>query len=168
MPTLSIRPYTCADAPALHALFHASVHGLARSHYSAAQLAAWAPQDWDAMQWAERLQANQPFVALAADGVTLAGFSDLQADGYIDQFFVAPTCAGQGVGRALMAHLQAQATARNIARLWAHVSLAAEAFFTAQGFVVEQRQEVPRADQMLCNARMAKMLGTMVQNHQKS
>ncbi|GAB1386728.1 hypothetical protein MASR1M59_18760 [Melaminivora sp.] len=72
------------------------------------------------------------------------------------------------MGRALMAHLQAQATARNITRLWAHVSLAAEAFFAAQGFVVEQRQEVQRAGQVLCNARMAKMLGTTTKNHQKS
>ncbi len=167
LPTLTIRPYAPADAPALRALFHASVHGLARSHYSAVQLAAWAPLDYDTERWAKRLHANQPFVALAADGVTLAGFADLQADGYIDHFFVAPTCARQGVGRALMLHLQAQAAARSITRLWAHVSLTAEAFFAAQGFVVQERQEVQCAGQVLRNARMAKVLNTMTQSYQK-
>ncbi|WP_461468301.1 GNAT family protein [Melaminivora sp.] len=148
MPTLSIRPYTCTDAPALHALFHASVHGLARSHYSAAQLAAWAPQDWDAVQWKERLQANQPFVALAADGVTLPGLPTCRRTAISTSFSSPPPVPGRA-GRRCMAHLQtprrqrrsyssrlpvpahgvspaarwpilrAQATACNITRLWA-------------------------------------------------
>jgi len=159
MPSFTIRPFQCTDTPALHAVFHASVHGLACRYYSPEQLAAWAPLAYDAAQWDERLQANQPFVALAPDGVTVAGFADLQDSGYIDQFFVAPACAGQGVGRVLMEHLQAQAAQRSIGRLWAHVSLAAEAFFTAQGFAIEQRQEVERAGVVLRNARMSKAIG---------
>ena len=157
-PTLLIRPFAPGDAPALRAVFHASVHGLACQHYSPAQLAAWAPLAHDAAQWAERMQAIQPFVAQARDGGAVAGFADLQASGYNDMFFVAPAFARQGVARALMAHLHAQAAQRGIARLWAHVSLAAEPFFAAQGFVVQERQEVERAGVVLRNARMAKAL----------
>ena len=36
-----IRPYTAADAPALGALYRASVMGLGAGHYTAEQLAAW-------------------------------------------------------------------------------------------------------------------------------
>lgn len=161
MTSLLIRPYRPADAPALRALFHASVHGLASAHYTPAQLAAWAPAAYDAAQWAARMQANQPFVAwaTATQGAgAVAGFADLQANGYIDMFFVAPAHARQGVARALMAHVHQEAAALSIARLWAHVSLAAEPFFAAQGFVVEERQEVERAGVVLRNARMAKAL----------
>lgn len=160
MTALHIRNFRPGDEPALRALFEAAVHGLAAKDYTPEQLAAWAPTHHDAAQWAQRLQANQPFVAQAVDGGALAGFADLQATGYIDHFFVAPAFARQGVARLLMAHIHAQAAARGITQLHADVSLTAEPFFAATGFVVHQRQEVVRAGAVLRNARMAKTLVT--------
>jgi len=165
-----LRPFQPGDAPALRALFHAAVHEIARRDYAPEQLQAWAPREHDAQAWAERLRANRPWVAVVARTGTgaaqagagtacvPAGFADLQDDGCIDQFFVAPAFAGQGVARALMAHLHAQAAQRGIARLWAHVSLTAEPFFAAQGFVVQERRTVERAGVVLRNALMAKAL----------
>lgn len=161
MPTVDtfpIRHFRPGDEPALRALFHASVHGLAAKHYTADQVAAWAPAQHDATLWAQRMQAIQPFIAQAPDGDTMAGFADLQPNGLIDMLFVAPAFAGQGVARALMAHIHAQAAARGIPRLHAHVSLTAEPFFAAMGFVVQERQEVQRAGVVLRNARMDKTL----------
>ena len=158
MPPILIRAFRPGDEPALRAVFHDAVHGLTCQHYSPAQRTAWAPLEYDTAQWAERMQAIQPFVAQVQGNAAVAGFADLQASGYIDMFFVAPTFARQGVARALMAHLHAQAAQRGIARLWAHVSLAAEPFFAAQGFVVQERQEVERAGVVLRNARMDKAL----------
>jgi putative acetyltransferase len=158
MTAISIRPFRPADAPALRALFHAAVHGRAQAHYTPEQRAAWAPPQYDAAQWADRMQALQPFIAQVQGADALAGFADLQANGYIDMFFVAPAYARRGVARALMAHIHAQAALRGIAQLHAHVSLTAEPFFAAQGFVVQERQQVERAGVVLCNARMAKSL----------
>ncbi|CAN7652237.1 GNAT family N-acetyltransferase [Acidovorax sp. LjRoot74] len=157
MPTFFIRSFRPGDAPALRSVFHAAVHHLTSSHYSAEQRAAWGPAEHDATQWAARMQANQPFVAEAKDGA-IAGFADLQPSGYIDMFFVAPAFARQGVGQALMAHIHAQAAQQGLVRLWADVSLVAEPFFAAQGFAVEARQAVERAGVVLHNARMGKAL----------
>lgn len=157
MTTLFIRKLLPGEEPALRSVFHAAVHCLASSHYSAEQRAAWAPSEHDAAQWAARMQANQPFVA-ETDGGAIAGFADLQPGGYIDMFFVAPAFARQGVGHALMAHIHAQAAQQGLARLWADVSLAAEPFFAARGFAVETRQAVERAGVVLHNARMGKAL----------
>ncbi|MBU0828861.1 MAG: GNAT family N-acetyltransferase [Gammaproteobacteria bacterium] len=158
MPAIHIRNFRAGDEAALRGVFHASVHGLASTHYTRVQRAAWAPLQHDAAQWAARLCANQPFVAQAEGDGAIAGFADLQATGYIDMFFVAPAFAGQGVGRALMAHIHAQAALRGITHLQADVSLAAERFFVASGFVVQERQQVERAGVVLRNARMAKAL----------
>lgn len=159
--TVHIRPFQPGDEAPLRAVFHASVHGLAAAHYSAAQLNAWAPPAHDAAQWAGRMRANQPFVAWVDGpaGGAIAGFADLQPTGYIDMFFVAPAFARRGVARALMAHIHAQAALRGIARLHADVSLAAEPFFAASGFAVQARQQAERQGIVLHNARMAKALG---------
>lgn len=151
-----IRPFLPTDAPTLRIVFHSSVHQLARQHYSAEQLQAWAPADYDADQWAERLFANRPWVA-EVDGC-IAGFADLQPSGYIDQFFVAGAYAGRGVGRALMAQIHQAAQQAGMARLWADVSLCAEPFFSRSGFVVEARQQVQVRGVLLANTRMAKAL----------
>lgn len=72
---MRIRPFHAGDEPALRAVFHSSIHQLACQHYTAEQLQAWAPAEYDALQWAERLRANQPWVA-EIDGL-LVGFADL-------------------------------------------------------------------------------------------
>ena len=156
---IQIRNFLPGDAAALRAVFHAAVHGLACRDYAPDQLNAWAPLEHDAALWAACVQSNQSFVAerVVAKGATeIAGFADLQADGYIDHFFVAPAHAGQGVAHALMAHIHTQAAQRGITRLWADVSLTAEPFFVKSGFTVEARQQVECQGVVLWNARMVK------------
>ena len=140
----------------LRRVFASSVHMLATRDYRPEQLAAWASHDHDAAQWANRMQRIQPFVA-ELDG-TVAGFADVQPSGYIELFFVSGDHAGRGVATALMAHLEASAQAQGLAALHANVSLRAERFFLASGFLIEMRQEVERAGVMLRNARMRKVL----------
>lgn len=153
---MHIRPFLPGDESALRAVFHSSVHQLACQHHTAEQLQAWAPTDYDAAQWAERLRANQPFVA-ELDGY-IAGFADVQPSGYIDHFFVAGAYGGRGVARALMAQIHQTAQQAGVPRLWADVSLSAEPFFSRSGFVVEVRQQVEVRGVVLANARMGKQL----------
>lgn len=147
-----IRDFSPGDEARLRAVFHSSVHALARRHYTPEQCQAWAPADYDAPQWAARLRHNRPFV-VEQDGVAVA-YADLQPSGYIDHFFVAGAWAGRGIGAALLAHLRAVAAARGIPELSADVSLCAEAFFSHHGFSVERRQTVPVRGVELANARM--------------
>lgn len=154
MIPVQLRPFHGDDSEALHAVFYSSVHGLAGDCYSAEQLAAWAPCEYDRAAWAERLTRNRPWVA-ERDGV-IAGYADLQADGYIDQFFVAAEAAGRGVGTALMLRILEQAAAQRIPRLHSSVSLAAEGFFRRHGFLVEAVQRVTVRGVVMQNARMVR------------
>ena len=153
---LHLRPFRNGGEAALRAVVYSSVHVLARRHYNAAQLAAWAPRLYDGAQWRARMCANQPFIA-EVDGA-IAGYADLQASGYIDQFFVAGSYGGRGGGKALMAHIHQQALHRGVRELFSDVSLAAELFFRKSGFAIQTRQQVDVHGVVLANARMRKAL----------
>ena len=153
---LHVRALRRGDEYALRKVFYASVHALACKDYTPEQLAAWAPEAYELVPWAERIRGTPPFI-VDASGV-VAGFAVLLEDGTIEQFFVAPAFAGQGVARMLMAHIHQQAARRGLAELQADVSLTAEPFFLLSGFEVERRHEVIVGEMSLSRARMNKQL----------
>jgi putative acetyltransferase len=52
---MHIRTFGNGDETALRAIFYSSVHALARKDYTAEQLDAWVPRQYDAGQWGERV-----------------------------------------------------------------------------------------------------------------
>ena len=156
---MQIRLYIEGEQRALLSIFQSSVHRLASCDYTAEQIAAWAPpvlDDASLGSWDSRIDANRPWV-VEINGQPVA-FADLQQTGYIDQFFVAPDFAGQGIGAALMRHLLDIASARRLPALFSHVSLTAQPFFAHFGFqIVEERTPVVRGV-ALRNAVMRKTL----------
>lgn len=154
-----IRPYQPCEETALLTLFQASVRNLATHDYTQEQIDAWAPKEITEemrIQWVARIRSNNPWVVEVNS--ELAGFADLQATGYIDQFFIAPAYARQGVGSALMEHLQRLAAGRGIRNLYAHVSLTAQPFFSRHGFSVKEERMVTIRNVVLRNALMSKNL----------
>jgi putative acetyltransferase len=158
-PTLTLRRWRPGDEAALWQLKYRTIHTINRADYSAEQCAAWAPDDLDPQAWQQRVVGMDPFV-VELDG-ELAGFADLQADGYIDHFFCAAERQGCGVGRALMNHIHQQAQAQGLRRLYAQVSLTARPFFEHAGFVVVSEQQLlVRGGVALKNFGMEKQLPT--------
>ena len=156
---MHIRPYQHGEEARLRAIFHSAVHGLASRDYTAEQLCAWAPEEYDEGLWTQRMRVNQSWVA-EVDG-ELAAFSDLQPSGYIDMFFVAAPYAGRGIGGALLQHIFSLAAQRRIAVLRSDVSLTAESLFTRHGFSIETRNQVAVRGELLANATMRKLLLTL-------
>ncbi len=159
-----IREFRPGDEAALHAVFHSAVHMLAIRDYTAEQIAAWSPAEPDAdfrTHWVQRMRELRPFVVEqdghtpnAPSGNPILAYADLQANGYIDHFFVAEPYARQGIGSQLMHHLLDTAASRRIAELTADVSRTAQPFFQHFGFVVtEERMPVVRGV-AIPNARM--------------
>ncbi|EBV9523195.1 GNAT family N-acetyltransferase, partial [Salmonella enterica subsp. enterica serovar Typhimurium var. 5-] len=79
----------------------------------------------------------QPFV-VELDG-EIAGYADVQPNGYIDHFFVSGTYSRQGVGTLLMNCIHEEARQRGISELTSNVSKAAEVFFLRHGFHIVER-----------------------------
>ena len=151
-----IRDFIPGEQAELRRVFMSSIHELARGFYTEAQLDAWAPSRHDPQKWVDRISALRPFVA-TIDG-QVAGYADLQASGHIDHFFVSAKFARRGVGSALMRHICDAALQRRIPRLTAHVSLAAEAFFSRHGFSVVRRQSAVVDGVSMDNAVMSKQV----------
>ncbi|HTN75963.1 MAG TPA: GNAT family N-acetyltransferase [Pirellulaceae bacterium] len=157
-----IRFCQVGEEPLLREVFYSAVHGIASARYSPLQCATWAPETYDIAAWTQRIQQNKPFVA-ELDGA-LVGFADLQASGYIDQFFVAAHAAGQGIGGALMRRIFQAAESQRLTLLTSHVSLNAQPFFQRYGFEIEREQTVEIAGVSFSNARMVKMLASMLKH----
>ena len=158
-PALQLRRFALGDEAALYRVFHSAVHQTAARDYTPAQVQAWAPDDVDMPAWAARMRANQPFVVERAGEIV--GYADLQADGLIDQFFVAGAHGGLGVGRLLMERIHEEARRLGLEALYADVSLTAEGFFARHGFVVVERRMPVRLGVSLPNARMHKPLAAL-------
>lgn len=144
------------DESALWEVFHSAVHSIASKSYSEEQVNAWSPANPDPAKWAERVRGINPFVAKRA-GV-IVGYTDVQADGYIDHFFVSAAAARQGVGSALMRKLHEAAVQGNISTLFSNVSLTAQPFFEKWGFVILSRQSVSTGAVKMENFSMTKLL----------
>ncbi len=151
-----IRCFRPGEESALWEVFHSAVHSIASKDYSAEQVDAWSPANPDLARWAKRIRGINPFVAERA-GVVV-GYADVQADGYIDHFFVSAAAARQGVGSALMRKLHEAAGQRNISALFSNVSLTARPFFEQWGFVTLARQSVSARGVFLENVSMKKSL----------
>lgn len=153
---MSIRRFRTGDEAALFRVFLSSVHGIASRDYTAAQIEAWAPADTDPDLWARRISGLRPFI-VEIEG-DIAGYADLQSNGYIDHFFVSGAYPRRGVGTLLMHRIHAEAKLLGISELTSEVSKTAEPFFQRHGFQVVERQFPVRRGVTLQNALMRKEL----------
>ena len=152
---VEVREMRSGEADALGAVMHSAIHE-GTSLYTAAQRAAWLALPNCGEDWADRLDAQTVWVALA--DASPIGFVTLATGSYIDFAYVQADAQGQGVFSLLLATLEDVARASPLPRLWTHASLMAEPAFAARGFHVTRRETVTRADQSLARAEMEKVL----------
>ena len=77
-------------------------------------------------EWRERLAEKNPFVALVDENI--AGMAEMDADGFVDYFYVHPAFQRRGVGSRLMEELVDEARQMHLSVLKADVSLTAKVF----------------------------------------
>ena len=152
----TIRRFRAGDEEALRRLFFETIRNVNRRDYSDEQVRAWAPDEYDSQQWAERINKLNPFVC-EVDG-EIAGYADLQPGGYIDHFFVGRAYQRQGVGTTLFRQIEREAGALAITELSADVSITARPFFEHFGFEVIEPQQVTVNGVSLKNFRMVRRL----------
>lgn len=134
------------------------MHRIAASHYSPAQLCAWAPEAPDPERYRARAADGRLTLVATDAGDAPIAYGDLEADGHIDHLYCRPDAAGTGVTAALYAEIEAEARARGIARLYTEASEPARRFFLKRGFAVVERNDFEIAGVAIYNMRMEKWL----------
>lgn len=155
---MRIRPFRDEDAPALAALFHASVHGVAARHYMPAQVRAWSGAPVDPSRFLARAHDGRTLLVAADSRDRPIAYGDVEEDGHIDHLYCAPDHAGTGVAAALYSALEAAARSRGIARLYVEASEPARRFFLKQGFTELRRRDFEIAGVPIHNYAMEKRL----------
>lgn len=130
---LSLRPAVEGDRRALWRLHSRSVAALCQGSYSSREVRTWV----ELLRPEGYLRPEQPRTVLVAErGQHLVGFGQLEPVlGELEALYVAPEEAGQGVGSALLASLEALAWRAGAQRVSLDASLNAEAFYRARGYV---------------------------------
>lgn len=146
---LRIRSFRESDAQALWELKFRTIREVNIADYGYELVCAWAPDNFEADVWFERISTMDPFVAVS--GESILGFADLQDDGYIDHFYCDKDSLGTGVGRLLMQHILSEAQSKKLPRLFSHASITAKPFYERFGFAAVKEQKVQLHDQVLTN-----------------
>ncbi|MBO0807546.1 MAG: GNAT family N-acetyltransferase [Actinobacteria bacterium] len=158
---VSIRSYIQRDAADLADVFFRSVRQVALSDYTAAQVAAWAPEPATPAKMHETASDGRQTLIAADEHDRAVAYIDLEPDGHIDHLFCAPEAAGQGIASQLYEAIEAAARKQGMSRLYTEASELARRFFERKGFVILERQNMVLRGVRIHNYRMAKNLPDM-------
>jgi putative acetyltransferase len=137
----SQRPATEADLAPLWSLRTRAVRIGCASHYAPDVIETWC---------AAPPPATMPLLLRAGGGIVaeeagrMLGYAVLDAEtGEVDAVFVDPAAHGQGIGRMLLAALEAMAREQDVEKLFLSASLNAVAFYERAGFRMLRERLTP-------------------------
>lgn len=153
---MQIRLFEERDAKQVAKLFHDTVRSINLRDYSPQQVEAWAPNDLDFRDWATI--CSQRITYVADDQGTIAGFSELEANGHIGCFYCHKDYQRQGVGKQLYQAIEMKAIELQLDQLVTEASITAKPFFQRMGFSVVTEQAVHCRGEQFKNYVMKKSL----------
>ncbi|MGN1100074.1 MAG: GNAT family N-acetyltransferase [Christensenellales bacterium] len=124
-----LRRYIPSDCEQLIKLFFETVHTVNAGDYNEEQLNAWATGREDAREWNESLSSHYTVVCVEDD--VIAGFGDIDENGYLDRLFVGKDYQRRGIATAVCDELEG--VARD-SKITVHSSVTAKPFFVRRGY----------------------------------
>ena len=131
-----IRAATALDAPQICAVHLSAIREVCASSYTQEQVQTWL-EGKRPERYLHAIAQGFFFVAVVREAVV--GFAELDSrTAEICAVYVSPTCLRQGIGTALLRHLERAALAQNIPRLHLRASLNSIPFYAAHGYILER------------------------------
>ncbi|CAO96773.1 GNAT family N-acetyltransferase [Erwinia tasmaniensis] len=149
-----IRRYLPADFPQVIAVFRRAIRSISARDYSQQQTDAWSQADPDELR--RRLDSSDVWVA-SHDNI-IAGFTNLEAGGYLDLLFTDPEYQRNGVATLLLDKLERAAIEKGLTHIMTEASITAKPFFMQRGYQLVEQQSVVVRGQEFINFRMRKPL----------
>ena len=153
---IKLRTAVIEDIPAIVEMYRATVHTINAADYTPAQLKVWADGAVNYPRW-EKAIKEQYFVLAEING-SLAGFSSIAKDGYLDFMYVNKDHQRCGVASALLREIERKAAEQKNPEIYSHVSKTARGFFLKMGY--EHREDIRDLynGELFINALMVKKL----------
>ncbi|AVJ23088.1 MULTISPECIES: GNAT family N-acetyltransferase [Pseudomonas] len=133
---LEIKRATPDDAERAFEIRREAIRGQCIGAYSAEQMALWTRGR--ASDGYNVLMETQFYMGWLNDEPVVTGMLDL-ADGEIGALFVLPAYMGQGLGKAMLAHLEGVARQQAIEQVVLDATLNAVSFYRACGYVGDEQ-----------------------------
>jgi GNAT superfamily N-acetyltransferase len=151
--TLRVRAARLEDAPAVARVMRSAIRALARTHYTPAELAAWASLPALYHRWAMTVGGERYVVAERAGRVV--GYAAVRG-GELTALFVRPREARSGIGSALLARIERVAREAGRTALRTDAARSAWGFYAARGFRLGRALRVPLPGGGALDARVAR------------
>lgn len=149
--TILIRTYKPQDCSQLATLFYDTVHNVNAKDYTKQQLDVWADGAVSLSEWNQSFLKHSTLIAIKEN--IIAGFGDIDKNGYLDRLYVHKDYQHQGIATALCEKLE---HAWDIPKIVTHASITAKPFFEKRGYHVIKEQQVTRKGILLTNYVMEK------------
>ena len=121
-----LRKYRSNDCPEMLKLFYDTVHEINKKDYSSEQLDAWTSGIiFD--KWDKSFLSNNTIVA-ENNGI-IAGFGDMDRNGYLDRLYVNKDYQNIGIGSAIINELEKTAVSNGVFCFTTYSSITAKPFF---------------------------------------
>lgn len=156
MSDLRIRKATIVDIPVIAALFQATLKEVNIRDYTPQQIEAWGKKA-NEKRWRELFAGNLMFMMAEEEG-KLAGFTSVNANGYIHSMFVDYRRQRRGVATLLLHEAEFLAKCKGAEKLTSEVSITARPFFEKHGFYVIRENVVNIGGLVMTNYSMEKLL----------
>lgn len=147
-----IRVYQHGDHSEIAQIFSSAIHEIASEWYSREQCYAWAGRIPNEEYWRKRCELKRPFVSVEQGEI--AGFLELDPDGYIDCAYVKPKFRRKGIVSALVRHAINVCFSHGIGKICVEASLCARPMFEKLGFTLIRENYVEIKGEKLLNFSM--------------
>lgn len=152
---LGIRRLAAQDIPEMRKLFRATVLTVNSKDYTKEEVEDWASCGDSVEHWKELLAKNDYIGALDGQG-GIAGFSSMNAEGYLHSMFVHKDWQGKGVATLLLSEVEKIARRYGVHKISVEVSVTARPFFEKHGYKVVKEQKAKANRLYLTNYVMEK------------
>jgi putative acetyltransferase len=154
-------PVTCRkanrdDINDIVALYRGTVRNVNNKDYSPEQIEVWAGGAENIERWQKAI--TEQYFVLAEKNGTLAGFSSLAKDGYLDFMYVHKDFQGCKVATALLTEIERKAEKQKNTEIYSHVSITARGFFEKMGYKHIKDLNDPYKGVIFINSLMVKKL----------
>ncbi len=127
---MTIRPFRPADSPAVHKLLLETVDGALAGTYAPSAVRHF-KKHHDVEEILGDAAGGYAVVLECAGEVVATG---MLVDGEIKRVYVHPDCQRRGLGRRIMAHLEARALAAGLKSVRLHSTIVARPFYESLGY----------------------------------